>query len=80
MQHQLRKSLAEAYKTNLKSHSDFTSDCCPIYSNRYEEWSQAVSKYRETRTFKRVVQASISSLMKLKEQIFPEEEDDICRN
>lgn len=78
MQHQLRKQLADAFKVNLKIHSEFTSDCCPIYSQRYEEWSQAISKYREASPFKRCVRTSLNNLLKLKQQIFPDEDDDIC--
>jgi len=80
MQHQLRRQLADSLKTNVKAHSEFTSECCPIYSQHYEEWSQAMSRYRETSVFKRAVRGSLSSILKLKQQIFPDEEDDICPN
>jgi hypothetical protein len=66
MQHQLRKQLADGFKGNLKVHSEFTSECCPIYSQRYPEWSQSISKFRETSVFKRTVKSAMNSILKLK--------------
>jgi hypothetical protein len=79
MQNQLRKSLADSYKINLKAHSEYTSGCCPIYSQAYEEWSRSISKYKETSVFKRSIKNNLNIILKLKSQLFPEEQDEIGR-
>jgi hypothetical protein len=72
MQNQLRKALADSYKINLKAHSEYTSDCCPIYSQSYEEWSRSISKHKEISVFGRSIKSSLSNILKLKSQLFPE--------